>query len=113
MTLTFAVRLIMKMEAVKVVVQARSPVRKRGGSEKKLWTHSGRGSPKGGGCGRGKCPLPRFARKLLKTLIWQHKRINSLQTHVHVPKHSQPKNKQDEQFNFMRPSKVSCMPDMN
>ena len=24
-----------------------------------------------------------FARKLLKTLIWQHKRINSLQTHVH------------------------------
>ena len=75
---------------------------KVGVRKKKKWTQSGCGSPKGGGSGRGKCPLPRFARKLLKTLIWQHKRINSLQTHVHVPKHSQPKNKQDEQFNFMR-----------
>ena len=30
---------------------------------------SGGGSLKGGGCGRGMCPLPREARKLLKTLI--------------------------------------------
>ena len=41
---------------------------------------SGGGSPKGGGCGRGMCPLPREARKLLKTLIRcakMHEKITS------------------------------------
>ena len=59
-----------------------------------------------GAGGEGDVPPPALR---AETLIWQHKRINSLQTHVHVPKHSQPKNKQDEQFNFMRPSKVSWL----
>ena len=41
---------------------------------------SGGGSPKGGGCGRGMCPLPREARKLLKMLIRcakMHEKITS------------------------------------
>ena len=41
---------------------------------------SGGGSPKGGGCGRGMCSLPREARKLLKTLIRcakMHEKITS------------------------------------
>ena len=54
---------------------------------KKCGPKVGVGHQKGGGGGRaggGMCPIPRFARNLLKTLIWQHKRINSLQTHVNT-----------------------------
>ena len=48
---------------------------------------SGGGSPKGGGCGRGMCPLPREARKLLKTLIRcakMHEKITSFQLAEHA-----------------------------
>ena len=61
------------MADIRMIAVADAGFKERGGC-------SGGGSPKGGGCGRGMCPLPREARKLLKTLIRcakMHEKITS------------------------------------